>query len=270
MLKYGPHGGVHGHLDKLEFVYWRHGTELADDPPICDLENPAWSGYFQRTPSHNTIVLDGQSQTPSTGERCLTFAPLPGFQVVELEATSAYAAQHARVRRLAVMTRDYVLLLDRVFSVVPHKVDFLIHGTGQDSALTSSVPLAPQDRALGDTDGYRFARVVGEGHAPGPFEARWKMGGDTGLRLMSLGGGQTTVMAARGFEGFRRGGTPLRSRLTYGTLLRRRPAAARCAPDSASRRRPGRDALRHAPRGLQGRLGDCLGDLGRRPRSAFR
>jgi hypothetical protein len=212
LLKYGPHGGVHGHRDKLQFVYWRHGKELAPDLPICDLEVPAWSQYYQQTASHNTIILDGQSQLPSTGERCLTFAPLQGAQVCELEAVATYAAQEARVRRLAFLTREYALILDRVVSPRPHTVDFVLHGTGKNSELTTSVPLEGRTGPLGERDGYQWITLQGEGRAEGTWEANWDIGGGVRLRLMALGTEPTRVLVGKGFEGYRRGHTPLTER----------------------------------------------------------
>ena len=40
-LDYGPHGGGHGHPDKLGFVLYGRGTLLAEDPGCIAYGNPA-------------------------------------------------------------------------------------------------------------------------------------------------------------------------------------------------------------------------------------
>jgi len=207
LLKYGPHGGVHGHRDKLEFVYWRHGKELAPDPPICDL-NEHWATYLQQTAAHNTIVIDGESQLPSTGERCLTFAPLPGLQATELEATAAYSPSGACVSRFALLSEEYALLLDRVDGPGRHTIDWLMHGAGQQSAVQVSLPMQERSGPLGEKDGYRWITRMGEGSATGAWEANWDIGDGVGLRLLALNQEPETVLTGRGWRGWRRGHDP--------------------------------------------------------------
>jgi hypothetical protein len=212
LMDYGPHGGAHGHKDKLAFTFWRYGKELAPDLPISDLETPEWSGYFGQSAAHNTIIIDESAQLPSTGEKCLTFASSSGIQMTELEAVSAYADKDARVRRIALMTRDYLLIYDRVTSAKPHTIDLLIHGTGKDGQLTTTIPLPDNTRKLGTMDGYQFVDVLREGAANGQWGANWDVGDNVGLRLISLDGAGTKLIAARGPVGYRRGHKPERGK----------------------------------------------------------
>lgn len=133
---------------------------------------------------------------------------LQGAQVCELEAVAAYVAQEARVRRLAFLTREYALILDQVVSPRQHTVDFVLHGTGKNSVLTTSVPLAGRAGPLGERDGYRWITLQGEGHAEGTWEANWDIGEGVGLRMMALGTEPTHVLVGKGFEGYRRGHMP--------------------------------------------------------------
>lgn len=67
LLKYGPHGGGHGHPDKLSLILHAFGRKVSPD-----LGTPGYgiglnSTWYRRTLSHNTVLIDGLSQPPATG-----------------------------------------------------------------------------------------------------------------------------------------------------------------------------------------------------------
>jgi hypothetical protein len=73
LLKYGRHGGGHGHPDKLAIVLAGAGERLAPDlgtPGYGIALNDTW---YRHTLSHNTVLVDGQPQPPATG-RLLAFS----------------------------------------------------------------------------------------------------------------------------------------------------------------------------------------------------
>jgi hypothetical protein len=77
LLKYGPHGGGHGHPDKLGITLFAQGQRLSPDlgtPGYGIGLNQSW---YRHTLSHNTVLLDGQSQPPATGH-LRAFRPLRG------------------------------------------------------------------------------------------------------------------------------------------------------------------------------------------------
>lgn len=60
----GALGGPHGHADALSFEWCAHGEALFVDPGVYTyMENP-WRRYFKSTAAHNTVLVDGQDQTP--------------------------------------------------------------------------------------------------------------------------------------------------------------------------------------------------------------
>jgi hypothetical protein len=72
LLKYGRHGGGHGHPDKLGIIL-AGGARLSPDlgtPGYGIALNETW---YRHTLSHNTVLLDGQPQPPATG-RLLAFS----------------------------------------------------------------------------------------------------------------------------------------------------------------------------------------------------
>ncbi|MGO4546275.1 heparinase II/III family protein [Paenibacillus sp. 2TAB23] len=57
-------GGPHGHADALSFEFCAFGEALFVDPGTYTyMENP-WRRYFKSTSAHNTVLVDGQDQTP--------------------------------------------------------------------------------------------------------------------------------------------------------------------------------------------------------------
>jgi len=68
VMKYGPHGGSHGHPDKLSITLHDGGKEILPDFGSPAYSVPAFNGWYKNTLSHNTVVVDGQNQEPVTGE----------------------------------------------------------------------------------------------------------------------------------------------------------------------------------------------------------
>ena len=77
LLKYGPHGGGHGHPDKLALDLHAFGVRLAPDAGSPAYNSPLQGPWFRQTLSHNTVLLDGQSQPEAEGQ-LLAFEPPDG------------------------------------------------------------------------------------------------------------------------------------------------------------------------------------------------
>ena len=73
-LKYGPHGGGHGHPDKNNFILFGGGHVLFPDPGTRPYGSPLHTEWDRATIAHNTLVVDGASQAPATG-KSLAFGP---------------------------------------------------------------------------------------------------------------------------------------------------------------------------------------------------
>ncbi len=62
----GPHGGSHGHFDKLAlYLYGREPWQPA--PGVPPYASPLRHGHYARTTAHPTVRVDGQDQHPGTG-----------------------------------------------------------------------------------------------------------------------------------------------------------------------------------------------------------
>ena len=109
LLKYGPHGGGHGHPDKLSVSFYARGNPVA-----TDLGTPGYGvglneSWYRQTLSHNTVTLNGRSQPPAEG-RLVRFDAkrTSGFEVVDAGVTwedDFYAG--VTMRRVILWTDTY-------------------------------------------------------------------------------------------------------------------------------------------------------------------
>lgn len=67
VVEYGPHGGWHGHNDKLSFeLYWRDVC-LSPDAGCYLYEDALHWDWFKTARAHNTVTIGERDQVPSAG-----------------------------------------------------------------------------------------------------------------------------------------------------------------------------------------------------------
>ena len=158
-LDYGPHGGGHGHPDKLGFVFYGLGRTLALDPGCVAYGLKVHRNWYKQTVAHNTIVVEGGSQDESTGQ-CLYFAAAPAVSAVQATADQAYAG--VKMARTALLTDKYLLLLDELASDGPQTYDWVYHNYGR-LAVDAGVTLTEQSGPLDEDAGYQYLTDVRRG-----------------------------------------------------------------------------------------------------------
>lgn len=89
VMKFGPHGGWHGHPDKLSITLHDGEKEI-----LPDLGSPAYGVpdhklWYKKTIAHNTVTVDGTDQLPTTG-KLVRFESRKDGGYVEAVADSAY------------------------------------------------------------------------------------------------------------------------------------------------------------------------------------
>ena len=149
-LKFGPHGGGHGHYDKLGFVYYARGGMLATDPGTQSYAAPTHNTWDKMTVAHNTIVVDQATQAEATGQ-LRAFAALSGISGVRAGAGSAY--KQAALERAMLLTPEYALdvFSARALDGAQHRFDWVHHNSGNAS---TDLPLAAYS-AFPATNGYQ-------------------------------------------------------------------------------------------------------------------
>ena len=121
VMKYGPHGGGHGHPDKLSITLHDGGQEILPDFGSPAYSVPAFQGWYKNTLSHNTVTVDGKNQAEATGElvdfndSAIKAKVSSAYQGVEMARSVTLSASQMTdeftVTGNASHTYDYALLL---------------------------------------------------------------------------------------------------------------------------------------------------------------
>ncbi len=148
-LKYGPHGGGHGHPDKLNFVLYARGQVLALDPGITRYGVPIHGGWYKTTLAHNTLVVDETNQKPAEG-KCLSFGTESGVDFVVADAGDIYDGVRFR-RAIALLNENAIVVIDNIRCDKERLLDVALHLRGQWVNLPEGEEWTPPNK-----DGYRY------------------------------------------------------------------------------------------------------------------
>ena len=85
---------------------------------------PIHSNWYKATISHNTVLVDGQSQAPAAG-RLTAFEQTSDYSAVAASCDEAYPG--VRHTRWLVMTDKYLLVFDKLHAEGDHRFDWLYH-----------------------------------------------------------------------------------------------------------------------------------------------
>jgi hypothetical protein len=127
-LKYGPHGGGHGHPDKNSFILYARGEIVAPDVGTHAYGSPLHTGWDKTTLAHNTLVVDEKSQEPAQG-RCVDFGSEHGVNFSVTDAGPIYPGVHF-TRSAAMLTPDTIVFVDQIEAAAPHTFDLAYHQIG--------------------------------------------------------------------------------------------------------------------------------------------
>jgi hypothetical protein len=128
-FKYGPHGGGHGHPDKLNFILASKGEVVGYDPGTTRYGLPAQSGWYKTSLAHNVLVVDETSQASAEGQ-CLDFGQCAGVDYCVANAGEIYEGVH-HVRSVALVDENLVLVVDQITSDSERMLDLVYHHRGQ-------------------------------------------------------------------------------------------------------------------------------------------
>ena len=179
-VKWGIHGGWHGHFDRTALLALsRYGTEFFS--PMASwfaYESPLYKAWVQPSISHNMVVVDGMQQEPVPSDQLLFHAG-QALQVCVVETRARWAqkmpwdirlpgdldplnrekmidygdAPPVTQRRLTAVTDDYVLIADHLQTPDARTYDWLMHPIGfQNSQAAAMRIVGRSEHLLDDTD----------------------------------------------------------------------------------------------------------------------
>jgi hypothetical protein len=184
-LKYGPHGGGHGHPDKLNFILYSRGQVVASDPGTRAYGSPFHSGWDRATVAHNTLIVDQRSQDAAQGQ-CLAFGNEKGVEYAMGEAGKIYKGIQF-FRTIALLNANLLVYVDQIRGDREHTLDIACHQRGAWESLPAGQPWSPPD-----VQGYKYIE-----------DGATRRSGDDGLTLsvrlrddwkvaVTLAGGEAT------------------------------------------------------------------------------
>jgi len=190
-VRFGRHGGGHGHPDKLNIVTYGAGRLFGLDPGSINYGVPLHREWYRSTIAHNTVGVDEQLQAGTDGR-------LEGWEAKDDETTLAASADAAYpgVKLSRTLRLRGAELFDRFqcYSEAVHTYDWAFHAAGR---LTTSLPLKPRPGALGAANGYQHVRELATATTAGEWWARWEDDGAS-LVLRFRGEPETEVITGVG------------------------------------------------------------------------
>ncbi|MFB9057298.1 hypothetical protein ACFFU9_11170 [Mariniflexile ostreae] len=154
-LKYGTHGGWHGHFDRASLVALdRNGHKYFGSEMVWyGYGKPGYKESVQTSATHNMVIVDELQQEAVPSEQLLFFkGDMMQASIVETHARwrkipkwnaekfppwddTDYdeGFQPIQQRRMAIVTDDYVVIADYMKSDKKHTYDWLVHPVGFES-----------------------------------------------------------------------------------------------------------------------------------------
>lgn len=193
-LKYGPHGGGHGHPDKLSFVLYARGQVLGVDPGTCRYGLPIRFDWYTTTLAHNTLVIDEQSQKPAEG-RSIAFGSDKGVDYSVCDAGPIWDGVRF-TRTAAMVDRDLIIFVDQIASDTEHTYDIVYHQRRHWTDLPSGVAWTPPDAR-----GYKCLRDATSRLTDKGTALKIAASADLNVMIGLAGGEPTEIITATGIGG---------------------------------------------------------------------
>jgi hypothetical protein len=195
-MKYGVHGGGHGHFDQLHFVLFDDGHEVIPDYGFSRWINiepksggrylPENDSYAMQTVAHNTVTVDQTSQSRARedsaearpAQRHFFSANSALVKVMSARADKQYPG--VSMQRTMFLIRDprldhpAVVDVYRIVSAAEHTYDYPIHFRGQ--LIATNVKYAADTSRqvpLGAAFGYQHLWNEASGAAKDPVQLTW-------------------------------------------------------------------------------------------------
>lgn len=168
IVKFGPHGGAHGHYDKLSFILYSQGRIMGIDPGTQLYGLPLHHLWDSMTIAHNTVSVDDQRQAAATG-RLISWQADPNWTAITMDAGPVY--EGVSFERSLVLTPNYCMIADHVSSSTAHAVDWIYHNAGTLEIAKAAFTERVTDLPL--KNGYGLLKDVWASKDTGQLDARF-------------------------------------------------------------------------------------------------
>jgi oligo-alginate lyase len=189
-VRFGLHGGGHGHPDMLNVVTFADGKLFGVDPGSIGYGSPLHREWYRSTIGHNTISVDQQIQSSADGHL------IEWSQNVEetLWKGSADVYPGVALRRELKLKGQRITELFACESATEHVYDWVFHCSGRFSL---SLETSVRESALGDNNGYQHLKQLRQAATHSDWTAQWVTENVT-LTLRIEGEPGTTILTGVG------------------------------------------------------------------------
>lgn len=140
--------GAHAHAGRLAVNVWFAGKPVLVDSGCCNYDDPALVTWFRTTRAHNTVSIDGRSDTATsssalwapkreTANRITDWQTTAGITCCRMHspASEAVNAGVAWTRAVALVRGDFVVIHDAFDASGEHDYQVLLHFPPRDVAI---------------------------------------------------------------------------------------------------------------------------------------
>jgi oligo-alginate lyase len=201
-LTFSPYGGFHGHFDKLGFVFFGRRQELGVDPGRAASQAyrlPVHTQWYKATISHNTLVVDQESQKPAAGKLECFATDHKEYAAALASCDTAYPG--VKHKRLLLLTPACLLVCDHLISSdKERRFDWLYHNRGTQArcdAAVDAIDMSTQPAGYKYVQNARAGSTDGDirvGFADGPLTVHLTMAGQPGSRVLTGDGPGASVL----------------------------------------------------------------------------
>jgi hypothetical protein len=156
-VDFGPHGGSHGHYDKLNVMMDAAGSPLSPDRGTVPYGSELKKSWYPSTPCHNTLSINGRSQAETAG-RCLAYRSDAEGSFISMSANDAY--EGVTFLRHVAVTGDYVIDWVQVRMQEEGTIDWWFHFLGEMDLNQGNWERHDEPASYGDRDGYQYVRGI--------------------------------------------------------------------------------------------------------------
>ncbi|MGG4341171.1 heparinase II/III domain-containing protein [Paenibacillus lautus] len=156
LVDFGPHGGSHGHFDKLNLMIHVGNRPLSPDRGTVPYGSILKKEWYPHTVCHNTVSVGRRSQNATEG-KCIRYESDSKFSYLWVRSDQAY--EQGVLDRHLILTEDWLLDWFEVELEEPAAVDWWFHYVGKGKL--SGLPTADQGHVipdLGNEDGYAYVK----------------------------------------------------------------------------------------------------------------
>ncbi|MCR2802699.1 heparinase II/III family protein [Paenibacillus soyae] len=157
MVDFGPHGGSHGHFDKLNVMLSLNGKPISPDRGTVPYGSVLKKSWYPATACHNTVSVNGQSQQEAEG-RCLSFVEEKAYTAMTMSVDGTYPG--ATLVRHLLVSADYIVDWYQIGLAEPGEIDWWFHFIGEPSVEGWDFTATPA--ALGQDNGYEYVRSLAQ------------------------------------------------------------------------------------------------------------